>query len=243
MLGACATTTLPAPEGPPPQHRRIELPLPDDDGDRVANVADRCPDDPEDGDDFRDDDGCPEADNDGDGLRDEDDLCPTAAEDRDLVEDGDGCPDPDNDGDGVVDARDLCPNDAEVFNGVADEDGCPDAFHCTLGRRVAFEPIEHMGRVPDGESGFWSDVDADASRLLFRPDLELVVIEGHVASGRPRDADARSLAIADAVRRRVVDLGFAPDRVVAVGLGARCPRVPPRGARAALNNRVQWSSA
>ena len=49
--------------------------------------------DPEDKDDFRDEDGCPDPDNDQDGIADQDDSCPNDAEIINGVEDKDGCPD------------------------------------------------------------------------------------------------------------------------------------------------------
>jgi len=54
---------------------------------------DLCPDDPEDLDGFRDDDGCPDPDNDGDRIRDVDDQCPNDPETYNGTEDTDGCPD------------------------------------------------------------------------------------------------------------------------------------------------------
>jgi len=98
----------------------------DGDDDGFDNRDDLCPDEAEDFDGYRDDDGCPDLDNDADGIVDTRDSCPDDAEDRDGYRDEDGCPDPDNDGDGVVDARDACPDEAEDQDGFQDGDGCPD---------------------------------------------------------------------------------------------------------------------
>ena len=98
----------------------------DRDGDGLVDEKDSCPDEPEDFDSYRDEDGCPEPDNDGDGVLDESDLCPDVAEDLDQFEDNDGCPDFDNDADGIADLNDSCKNEAEDFDGFQDEDGCPD---------------------------------------------------------------------------------------------------------------------
>ena len=65
---------------------------PDADQDGVPLSRDRCPDEREDWDAFRDDDGCPDYDDDDDGIADIDDGCPLDAEDRDGFEDQDGCP-------------------------------------------------------------------------------------------------------------------------------------------------------
>jgi outer membrane protein OmpA-like peptidoglycan-associated protein len=95
---------------------------PDLDGDGVADVDDRCPDQPEDLDGFEDYDGCPDADNDQDGILDPEDGCPNDPEDFDDWKDVDGCPDPDNDFDGLVDVEDACPDIA----GPLEAWGCPD---------------------------------------------------------------------------------------------------------------------
>ncbi len=101
----------------------------DRDQDGLKDDVDRCPDDPEDFDDFSDTDGCPDLDNDRDGILDVDDLCPNEPEDKDGFQDEDGCPDDqalDRDGDGILDADDECPDDPEDKDGFQDADGCPD---------------------------------------------------------------------------------------------------------------------
>ena len=98
----------------------------DRDGDGILDNLDKCPDEPEDFDDFADGDGCPELDNDNDGIPDIKDKCPDSAEDKDGFEDGDGCPDEDNDNDGIIDYLDKCPDEPEDFDGIEDSDGCPD---------------------------------------------------------------------------------------------------------------------
>jgi OmpA-OmpF porin, OOP family len=102
------------------------VPIGDQDGDGLRDDVDQCKTEPEDRDDFRDEDGCPDPDNDGDGVRDAADQCPLDPEDKDGFQDEDGCPDPDNDGDGILDAGDQCPLEPEDKDGVQDEDGCPD---------------------------------------------------------------------------------------------------------------------
>jgi hypothetical protein len=64
----------------------------DRDGDGIADVADMCPEDPEDFDGFQDQDGCPDPDNDQDGIRDIDDQCPNEPEVKNGQTDDDGCP-------------------------------------------------------------------------------------------------------------------------------------------------------
>jgi OOP family OmpA-OmpF porin len=97
----------------------------DADHDGVYDSEDRCPDQPEDRDGFKDNDGCPEPDNDNDGIPDVSDKCPNNAEDLDQFEDTDGCPELDNDKDGIPDLNDPCPNAAEDGLGKRPQDGCP----------------------------------------------------------------------------------------------------------------------
>ena len=101
----------------------------DRDGDGIKDDVDKCPDEPEDFDDFEDEDGCPDLDNDKDGIPDKDDKCPNEPEDKDGVEDDDGCPEADvldRDGDGIPDSKDKCPDEPEDKDGFEDDDGCPD---------------------------------------------------------------------------------------------------------------------
>ena len=103
----------------------------DRDGDGYKDDVDQCPDEPEDFDGFKDEDGCPDPDNDQDGILDIDDRCPDIAEDRDGDHDEDGCPegkaDGDRDGDGIPDSKDKCPDVPEDKDGFEDQDGCPEA--------------------------------------------------------------------------------------------------------------------
>lgn len=104
----------------------------DRDKDSVADVIDRCPDEPEDLDGDNDEDGCrdinPDGDEDKDGIANIDDACIDTPEDMDGDADTDGCPETsrDMDGDQVIDAVDNCPERPEDLDGWEDEDGCPD---------------------------------------------------------------------------------------------------------------------
>ncbi len=101
----------------------------DKDGDGYKDDVDKCPEQPEDFDGYKDEDGCPDPDNDNDGILDVDDRCPNEPEDRDGDHDDDGCPegsDGDRDGDGILDSRDKCPDVPEDRDGFQDTDGCPD---------------------------------------------------------------------------------------------------------------------
>lgn len=98
----------------------------DRDEDGILDRRDRCPDAPEDVDQFEDEDGCPDLDNDEDGVPDVNDGAPDRPEDVDGFEDEDGVPDPDNDGDSILDGDDAAPNAAEDVDGFEDADGAPD---------------------------------------------------------------------------------------------------------------------
>ena len=65
----------------------------DNDRDGIVNLVDRCPNKPEDKDDFRDGDGCPDLDDDRDGIADVDDQCRLIPETYNDYLDSDGCPD------------------------------------------------------------------------------------------------------------------------------------------------------
>ncbi len=108
--------------------RPTEPPPPGDrDADGYLDPQDQCPDQPENYNGYRDEDGCPDdPDTDGDGLPDSTDRCTLDPEDRDQYQDDDGCPEPDNDADGVLDTTDRCVNDPEDHDGFQDTDGCPD---------------------------------------------------------------------------------------------------------------------
>ena len=108
----------------------------DADQDGVYDSDDRCPDQPEDRDGFKDQDGCPDPDNDADGIPDVSDRCPNDAEDFDQFEDTDGCPELDNDRDGIPDLNDPCPNAAEDGLGKRPKDGCPSTAEDTDGDGV-----------------------------------------------------------------------------------------------------------
>jgi OmpA-OmpF porin, OOP family len=126
----------------------------DRDGDGIKDDVDQCPDDPEDFDGFKDEDGCPDPDNDNDGILDVDDRCPNVPEDRDGDHDEDGCPeggDGDRDGDGIPDSKDKCPDDPEDRDGFQDEDGCPDPDNDQDGIP---DKVDQCPNDPEDKDGF-----------------------------------------------------------------------------------------
>ncbi|MEJ7602496.1 MAG: OmpA family protein [Kofleriaceae bacterium] len=147
----------------------------DRDGDGIKDDVDKCPDEPEDRDDFEDEDGCPEPDNDRDGIVDEDDDCPKVPEDKDGFEDEDGCPEGtkgDKDGDGILDNVDKCPEEPEDFDNFEDEDGCPDPDNDQDG---ILDVDDLCPNDPEDKDGFEDadgcpDLDNDKDRILDKDD-------------------------------------------------------------------------
>ena len=168
--------------------------IPDSDEDGLRDDIDDCPDEPEDMDEFKDDDGCPEPDNDEDTILDEADQCPLDKEDLDKFEDEDGCPDPDNDqdkildvddacpleagipekqgcplrdkdGDGIFDDDDKCPAEPEDKDGFEDEDGCPEADNDKDGF------LDGDDKCPDEAETYNGNEDDDGC-----PDGDMVVV-------------------------------------------------------------------
>jgi OmpA-OmpF porin, OOP family len=117
------------------QRTTPNTPQNDIDEDGVLTSVDACPDNPEDIDGYKDEDGCPDCDydiewafciyqegvhpncpnattndHDGDGLFNIIDQCRELPEDKDGFQDQDGCPDVDNDDDCLFDEADECPN-------------------------------------------------------------------------------------------------------------------------------------
>ncbi|HJZ87635.1 MAG TPA: thrombospondin type 3 repeat-containing protein [Polyangia bacterium] len=128
----------------------------DRDGDGIPDMDDQCPDQPEDRDGYKDEDGCPDPDNDGDGIPDIKDACPNAPEDHKGRFPNDGCPEDvvDTDGDGIPDVKDKCPNEPEDKDGFQDEDGCPDPDNDGDGIPDAYDECPNE---PEDADGFEDD--------------------------------------------------------------------------------------
>ncbi len=239
----------------------------DKDGDGIPNKQDGCPEEPEDFDGYRDEDGCPDPDNDGDGLLDVDDGCPDEAEDVDGYQDEDGCPDPDNDGDGILDVDDDCPDEPEDFDGFQDEDGCPDPDNdgdgvldgddlcdgTPLGVPVGpdgcpLAPAIGTGVFVLGGVAFahGSDsltpeaedsLDKVAESMHAYPEVT-VEIGGHTdSSGSAAFNQNLSQVRADAVRDYLIGQGIEANRLTAVGYGEDHPTVSNDTAEGRATNR------
>ena len=139
----------------------------DRDGDGLKDDVDKCPDDPEDFDNFEDEDGCPDLDNDQDGIPDTMDKCPNEPGPRE----NDGCPYHkvrDRDGDGIPDDIDKCPDEPEDFDNFEDEDGCPDLDNDKDGIP---DKLDLCPNDPEDKDGFEDedgcpDPDNDHDRIL-----------------------------------------------------------------------------
>ncbi|MEO6954609.1 MAG: transporter [Polyangia bacterium] len=213
----------------------------DNDRDSIRDTDDRCPDAAEDFDGWKDDDGCPDADNDGDGILDVNDQCPDEAEDKKPPYPHDGCPNPDHDDDGVSDSVDECPGVKEDVDGVDDQDGCPD-FAGQV--RVVDDQIVLKTPIALDASGHISmagiaTIDQLAVVLAARATTKLR-IEGYWDT-RGEAGIASSQAIAEAVRRRLVERGVAADRLVAGGYGLL--GAPTRRVELHITNKAKPASA
>ena len=198
----------------------------DRDGDGLKDDVDKCPDDPEDFDNFEDEDGCPDLDNDKDGIPDKLDLCPNDPEDKDGFEDEDGCPDPDNDHDRILDVNDKCPNEPETYNGFEDEDGCPDKGMVIVQRgkleildKIYFETDKDV--IMDRSLPL---IDAIAATIKGHPEIALIEIQGHADE---RGDDEHNLDLTDrrahSVMRALEDRGVELGRLRARGYGETRP--------------------
>ncbi|MDB4955718.1 MAG: putative internalin [Myxococcales bacterium] len=215
----------------------------DRDFDRIPDAVDKCPDEPEDFDDFEDTDGCPDLDNDKDGIADAKDKCPNAAEDKDGFEDEDGCPDLDNDKDGILDADDKCINQPETINGIKDDDGCPDAGDSLVisspDRLDLLEPVRFTGFAIDNKSV--NVLGQLAATLRARADIVRIRITTHVQPTNQPDRDQGVTdRRAEAVRAWLVKWGIAASRLEIRGFGGTKPLVAPREKGSAqINNRLE----
>ena len=224
----------------------------DSDGDGIPNATDAAPNDPEDFDGYRDEDGAPDPDNDTDGVLDVDDGAPMDPEDRDGFEDEDGVPDPDNDGDRVMDADDQCPNEAEDLDGYQDEDGCPDPDNdgdgvldvddlcdgtpvgvavdetgcpvaIELGTELVLEGVNFTSSKAELTPESLKVLDDVVESLKAYPTVT-VEVGGHTDSSGSAELNRNlSQERAEAVRDYLVMRGISPERVTAVGYGEDFP--------------------
>lgn len=137
----------------------------------------------------------------------------------------------DQDRDGVPDVIDQCPAEAERYNGALDDDGCPDATPEETALRGPIRAIVPLvGRRRQAVPEVMLVVDLVARILRQHPGITELTVEGHTDA---RGADAWNLLVSRAragfVRDQLLARGVAPGRVVALGLGERCPAAPGVG--------------
>ena len=236
---------------PPPIGHQPGAPE-DEDRDGVADADDACPAIP--GSSVMA--GCP--DTDGDGMHDELDACPEAAGAAEFA----GCPD--SDGDGLPDTTDACPNlpGLEGFSGCpdSDDDGVPDGRDACpqLKGEIALKgcpglPAEARILFQGALTDLRFEGESDRLRPEAQPTIARlaavlvqyrhlnVEVRAHSHSKRSRKkAWQLSQRRADAVKRRLVDLGADARRLTAVGMGPEQPIASnkTRGGRM-LNDRVE----
>ena len=219
---------------------------PDADKDGVPRSRDRCPDEQEDWDSYRDDDGCPDYDDDEDGVADIDDACPLDAEDFDGFEDQDGCPEAGPVPEPVQEVEQTTPEDAVAMVEEPEAEPVPDAPAAPTGPT----PAEYLAGIavhfdfgstqPDTSS-----VDAlqqVLALLAAKPDL-LIALEGHTddvgsAQGNQAVSERRALA----VKAWLLSQGGSEldSRVFVRGYGEDRPAAPnDSDANRARNRRVE----
>lgn len=195
----------------------------DKDADGIYDDIDLCPDLPEDGDGFEDDDGCPDFDNDADGLSDDDDECPLESEDVDGFQDADGCPDTDNDRDAIADNYDQCPDQPETINNFKDDDGCPDDLPEPITRTVILTGVNFRQGSSDLLEESYYILEKIFNSLEAYPET-YVEIAGHTDNeGNSKFNQVLSYDRARSVMNYLVMRGIAPERITAVGYGDKRP--------------------
>jgi outer membrane protein OmpA-like peptidoglycan-associated protein/opacity protein-like surface antigen len=193
--------------GPRVEIRRelADSPLPDADGDGVADEDDKCLHEPAGKHPDPDREGCPWEDEDDDGVRDHDDKCPEEAQGATPDPSKKGCPLRDRDGDGISDADDACPREA----GVASED--PNRHGCRSLAKVTDTKIEILEQIhfETGSASILPDsyglLEAVKTAIETLPEGTRLRIEGHT--------DERGTAAFN------VDLSRRRARAVATWLG------------------------
>ena len=171
-----------------------KLPPQDLDGDGLADAGDACPEEPEDMDGFKDDDGCPDPDNDEDKIADMDDACPNEPETYNGQDDQDGCPD-----------------ESKVFVHACPTIEIPEVLHYKSGDppiREDWKPVLEM----------------IASVIIQNPQILRVEVAAHTdQQGLASHNLQISKERAEAVVAYLVGKGVKADILSAAGYGEACP--------------------
>lgn len=196
-------------------------PPPDKDEDGFADKDDKCPDRPEDMDNFEDSDGCPEIDNDNDRVLDIADKCPTENENLNGYADDDGC-------------IDAVPADVESLRGTVE--GLIYGEGETGVRDSAQKSIANIAKIMTAQPSIKVVLvghtdDREAKAFVTPPE------EGQPAPDVDTIATDLARARAEAVRQALVAAGIPAGRMVVDGLGAEEPVADNNSAKGRLANR------
>jgi len=212
-----------APRTKKPQEAQVVVagPPPDKDEDGIADDVDKCPDRPEDMDNFEDGDGCPEIDNDNDRVLDIADTCPGEAETINGYMDDDGC-------------ADSVPADVDGIRGTVEgliyaegETVVRDSAQKNM-QKIAKVMADHpsvkivlVGHTDDREAKAFAEAPAEG-----QPPPDIATIATDLARAR-----------AEAVRQALVAAGVPAGRIVVDGVGAEDPVAENTTAKGRLANR------
>lgn len=199
----------------------VEEPPPDKDGDGIADSLDKCPDRPEDTDNFDDGDGCPDIDNDNDRVLDIADKCPTENESLNGYMDDDGC-------------NDTLPPEVSDLRGTIE--GLIYADGETVVHESAQRSLQKIAKIM---------TDHPSIKIILvghTDDREAAAFAEKPAEGQPPPditsiATDLSRARAEAVRQALVAAGVPAGRIVVDGVGAEEPVTDNGTAKGRLANR------
>jgi OmpA-OmpF porin, OOP family len=218
--GVDACARLPGPTSPEPAKNGCPL---DSDADAILDQDDACPSQPGVANADRSKNGCP-SDGDGDGVADAVDACPNAAGVQSEDPARNGCP-PDKDGDTILDAQDACPESAGPPDPDAAKNGCP-RVQVTKEQVVILDRIEFDNAAATLRETSGPLLQQIADVLAKNPQIQLLRIEGHSDDRGARPYNLQlSKARAQAVLKRLSELGVDGQRLVAEGVGPDRPIV------------------
>ena len=181
----------------------------------MPDSLDKCPNDPEDIDGFKDDDGCPDLDNDNDGIPDLKDKCPNEPETFNGYMDEDGCPD-------------TVPKPPPVKK----EPDFP--------RQQILQGLEFKNGKAEIIFGSYAILDKMAKSLKEFPELEIEVRGYTDGLGKNAANTQLTQMRAEAVRQYLINQGVDPQRIRAMGLGSGNPIADNRTASGrAANRRIE----
>jgi OOP family OmpA-OmpF porin len=218
--GADACANLPGPTNADPAKNGCPL---DGDVDGILDADDACPNKPGVASADRARNGCP-SDSDGDGVADAVDACLNEVGVQSDDPARNGCP-PDRDGDGILDAQDACPDRAGPSDPDVAKSGCP-RVQVTKEQVVILDRIEFDNAAATLRNTSGALLQQIADVLNKSSQIQLLRIEGHSDDRGARPYNLQlSKARAQAVLKRLTELGVDGKRMVADGVGPDRPIV------------------